>query len=254
MNDARADHAASPVPNGAGLDGGVSPGRRRARRIAYAAAALALVTAPWWGPPALAQLDFFRVRRVEVTGARYVSPDVIVSRLRIDSSASVWDPVGPLEERVGGHPSVRDVRIGRRLPGTLLVDITENTPVALVQAAGNLVAVDATGRTLPVDPTAVDVDLPVLRVRDTLALRLLGQMREALPALFARVGDIRRDADGSVVLRLNDPTPRLVMALTDVSMERLADIVPVEADLARRRLGATELDLRFRDQVIARLP
>jgi len=34
-------------------------------------------------------------------------------------------------------------------------------------------SVDRLGRTLPVDPTAVDVDLPVLRTRDTLALRLL---------------------------------------------------------------------------------
>lgn len=224
------------------------------KRVALAVGVLAVLTSPWWGPPVLAQLDFFRVRRVEVTGARYVSPDVIVSRLRIDSSASVWDPFDPLEERVGGHPSVRDVRIRRRLPGTLLVDITENLPVALVQAADNLVAVDVTGRTLPVDPTAVDVDLPVLRVRDTLALRLLGQVRETLPALFARIGDVRRDADGSVMLRLNDPAPRLVLAPADVTMERLADIVPVEADLARRRLGATELDLRYRDQVVARLP
>jgi len=34
---------------------------------------------------------------------------------------------------------------------------------------------------------------------------------------------------------------------------RLADIFPVESDLARRQLRAEELDLRYRDQVIARL-
>jgi hypothetical protein len=32
------------------------------------------------------------------------------------------------------------------------------------------------------------------------------------------------------------------------------DILPVEADLARNHLRAVELDLRFRDQVIARQP
>ena len=45
-----------------------------------------------------------------------------------------------------------------------------------------------------------------------------------------------------------------VLAAADVTADRLADIVPVEQDLARRNLRATELDLRFRDQVIARLP
>jgi hypothetical protein len=33
----------------------------------------------------------------------------------------------------------------------------------------------------------------------------------------------------------------------------LTDIIPVERDLSRRQLHAAELDLRFRDQVIARL-
>jgi hypothetical protein len=34
---------------------------------------------------------------------------------------------------------------------------------------------------------------------------------------------------------------------------RLADIFPVESDLARRQARVKELDLRYRDQVIARL-
>ena len=43
------------------------------------------------------------------------------------------------------------------------------------------------------------------------------------------------------------------LAATDVTADRLTDIVPVEQDLARRNLRAVELDLRFRDQVVARL-
>jgi cell division protein FtsQ len=237
---------------------GVGPGERgmgrKLRAWGIVLALIALLTSPFWGPPALGTLDFFRVRRVEVTGARYASADEIVSRLRIDSTASVWDKVEPLQERVRQHPSVREVRIKRRLPGTLVVQVTENPPVALVQAAGGLVAVDQAGRTLPVDPTAVDVDLPVLRVRDTLALRLLGEVQEALPGLFARIGDVRRTASGELAIRLNEPTSRLVLAAPTLSAERLSEIIPVEADLARRKIAPTEIDLRYRDQVIARIP
>lgn len=228
--------------------------RRRVRRISLLVAVLAALSSPWWARPALGTLDFFRVRRVEVTGARYASPDEIVSRLRIDSAASVWDDAGPWEERVRLHPSVRAVHIERRLPGTIVVVVTENPPVALVQVAGGLVAVDATGRTLPLDPTAVDVDLPVLRGRDTLALRLLGEVRETMPALFARIGDVRRTAAGDLAIRLNGTAARLVLASADLSVERLSEIIPVEQDLARRNAAATELDLRYQGQVIARLP
>jgi cell division protein FtsQ len=41
---------------------------------------------------------------------------------------------------------------------------------------------------------------------------------------------------------------------TDLTADRLSDIIPVEHDLERRQVRVAELDLRFRDQVIARLP
>lgn len=237
-----------------------SPAMRMLRRTGAGLAVLIVVAGPWWAPIILRQLDFFRVRRVEIDGARYVSPDEIVSRLRIDTTASLFDDVGPLEKRVRQHPSVRDVRIERKLPGTLLVRITENLPVAFVQAASGLVAVDATGRSLPVDPATADVDLPVLAVRDTVSLRVLGEVRDQLPALFARIGEVRRLPRGDsfyLLFRLTESPTNLahdVLASGDVGADRLSDIVPVEQDLARRKLRATELDLRFRDQVIARLP
>ena len=228
--------------------------KRRARRLMILAASLTLLASPFWYRSALSQLDFFRVRRVEVLGARYVSPDQIVSRLGIDSTASIWDDAGPLELRVGRLTSVREVHIRRRMPGTLVVQVVENLPVALVQSGGGLVAVDASGTTLPIDPTAVDLDVPVLRTRDSLALRLLGEVREEMPEFFARIGDVRRATDGSIAIRLNDPAPRVVLAPGDLSMDRLFDIIPVEADLARRRTAASEIDLRYRGQVIARMP
>ena len=234
--------------------------KSRVRRIGAGAAVLAIVASPWWGLAVLRRLDFFRVRRVEIDGARYVSPDEIVSRLRIDTTRSLFDDVGPLEERVRLHPSVLDVRIERKLPGTLLVRITENLPVAFVPAASGLVAVDATGRSLPVDPATADMDLPVLAARDTVALRVLGEVRAQAPALFARIGEVRRIPRGSsfyLLFRLTESPTNLahdVLASGDVTADRLSDIVPVEQDLARRDLRATELDLRFRDQVIARLP
>jgi len=42
--------------------------------------------------------------------------------------------------------------------------------------------------------------------------------------------------------------------MKSVTVERLAEIEPVQDDLARRQLRVAELDLRYRDQVIARLP
>jgi cell division protein FtsQ len=238
---------------GIGAGTGVEPPRwkKRVRRIGQITAVLALAVSPWWGRAILRQMDFFRVRRVVIEGARYASPDEIVSRLRVDTTASIWDDVSPLVARVKEHPQVRDVRIGRRLPGTLVVRVTENPPVALVNGPKGLVVTDAAGDALPVDPTRTDVDLPVLASRDTLLLRLLGEVRAEVPQLFARVSEARRGSRGEVILVL--PEHR-VLARPDVTVSRLAEVLPVELDLARRGRTVVELDLRFKDQVVARLP
>ena len=130
-----------------------------------------------------------------------------------------------------------------------MVRVTENSPIAFVAAAGGLRAVDKDGRFLPIDPSRVAIDLPVLAKADTALLHLLADVRSVSPALFGEISDIRRMGGTDIALTLANTQVR---ALAGITAQRLADIIPVEADLARRKARVTELDLRFRDQVIAR--
>ena len=222
-----------------------------ARRALLVLGAFAVVTAPFTLRAGARRMAFFHARKIEIDGARYIAPDQIVSRMRIDTVASIWDDAGIWEQRIRRHPQVRDVRISRRLPGTLVVHITEVPPVALVATAAGLAPYDAAGHPLPIDPTAVDLDLPVVPDRDVAALRLLGDVRQDTPALFARISDVKRLPRGELALHVDSLS---VLAARDLSAARLSDILPVERDLARRGRRAVELDLRYRDQVIARLP
>jgi len=233
-------------------DGGREERRTpRWRRLALIGGGLALVgTAPWWGPRLLGEMAFFRLRRVQVVGARYVRADSIVALLEVDTTRSIWDGTDDLVARVRKHPQVSDAEIERRLPGTLVVTVTERVPVAFVPTARGLEPLDAGGRVLPIDPSRVNMDLPVLARRDTTVLRLLGELRERAPQLYERVSAARRAARGEITLELGAVNVRM---MDDVTVERLGDILPVEADLARRQARAVELDLRYRDQVIARV-
>ncbi len=225
---------------------------RRALRLAVlGVAALGVLSSPWWIRAGARGMAFFHARKVEIDGTRYIAPDQIVSRMKIDTAASIWDDAGVWERRIGSHPQVRDVRITRRLPGTLVVHITEVPPVAFVATAAGLAPYDAAGRPLPIDPTAVDLDLPLLNARDVSALKLLGAVRQDTPALFARISAVQRLPRGELSVHVDS---LFVLAAGDLSAARLSDILPVERDLARRGQRAVELDLRYRDQVIARLP
>jgi cell division septal protein FtsQ len=173
-----------------------------------------------------------------------------------------------LRQRLLHHPQVTDVSITRRMPGTLVVTVQENQPVALIQSATGLLPYDSLGRQLPIDPASTNLDLPIVATRDPVLLKLVGAIRNAEPRVFARVEEVRRIGRDEILLTLSTGTV-LAKSRTDsltsggetlrvrvpigLSVERLADIFPVERDLARRQAHVGELDLRYRDQVIARL-
>ena len=212
-----------------------------------------LLASPLWAPPSLARLEFFRVRKVEVVGAHYTPVADVMRRLDIDTTRSVWDPLAPLAERIRSHPQVESVTVTRRLPGTLVVALVERRPVALSPTGAGLRAFDERGVQLPLDPSRTPVDAPIVTAppRATIVYHLLGDMQRTSPRLYGRVTSIRTVDTGEMVL---DVAGLPVRALTSVSLARLSDIEPVERDLARRQLRPAELDLRYRDQVIARLP
>jgi len=236
-------------PEAAGAEAGWSKGRVRLALVG--AGAILILGAPVWGPLLLRQMSFFRVRKVEIVGAHFVAVDDVLDRLHVDTTASVWDPTGPLIARLKTHPQLRSVKLTRRLPGTLVVEIQENLPVALVASDDGLHAYDARGTLLPIDLARTPIDAPILPRRDVGLLRFLGVLRNETPALYDRVSEVRITAPDEVILQLGG-TP--VRAMRDLTPARLAEIEPVESDLARRGLRAAEIDLRYRDQVIARLP
>ncbi len=223
--------------------------RRLAKPAAIAAGVFVVLLSPLWGPKILRHMDFFRVRHVEVVGARYLDPADILARLKVDTSGSVWDDTDEMLSRVAAHPLVSNASIDRKLPGTFVVTIVEHAPVALVATEDGFKAYDERAVVLPIDPTRSEVDVPILFAPDSVMLRLLGAVRTKAPGLYGRMSEIRRDQAGEITFVL-DSHP--VRTLSDVTLQRLTDLELVESDLARRRVRVTELDLRYRDQVIAR--
>ena len=208
-------------------------------------------------------MAFFRVRSVEVRGVRYLQPAEIISRLKVDTLASLWDDLTPYRNRLRGHPQVSDVSVSRKMPGTLVVTIKENLPVALIQTPAGLLPYDSTGKQLPIDPARTNLDLPIVATDDPVLLKLVGAIRAAEPRVYARIEEAKRTGREEILLTLSrgagsaDTISRgrslLVRVPIGLSVERLADIFPVESDLARRQIHVGELDLRYHDQVIARL-
>jgi cell division septal protein FtsQ len=214
-------------------------------RIAGAAALLLL--AGVGGFKLLKTMSFFSVRRIELVGARYLTPVIMARALEVPKGATIFDDVAPLERRARDVPGVLSATISRRLPGTLRVTVREALPVGLAERSGRLVLVDRAGRVLPFDPTRPAEDLP-LAEPDSAVAGLLARMRETEPDLFARVeraARIRRD----VVL---DLTGGRMWFKAGASSEDIRNLLLVADYLTRNGRTWRELDARFASRIIVR--
>src|ERR1700687_1409799 len=211
-----------------------------------------IIAAAWGVRTAARQMAFFRVRSVEIRGVRYLRPSEVLSRLRVDTLMSLWDDLEPLRERVRHHPQVTGVTITRRLPGTLVVTVQENQPVALIQGATGFLPYDSLGHVLPIDPARTNLDLPIVATSDPVLLKLVGAIRYTAPRVFSRIEEVRRTGRDELLLTLSRNEAQRTRAVGDtiasnggtvrvriplgLSVERLADIFPVENDLVRRQV------------------
>ena len=118
------------------------------------------------------------------SGYRYVQPVDVLNRLRLDTTTSVWSDLSELEHRVEMNPQIKSAVVDRELPSTLVVHVTENPPIAYVPTSQGLRPVDKDGRFLPIDPSRIAIDLPVLDRADTALLHLLANVRSVSPALY----------------------------------------------------------------------
>lgn len=231
-------------------------------------ATLAFGPVLFWGPSlpdAMSRMETFQVKDVEVLGLRFLTEDSVVARLQLGSVASVWGDPSVWEERVEGHPLVRDAEIRRRLPGGLVVTVTERVPVALA-ATPTLEPVDREGHRLPIDPTRHALDLPIIAAEETPPpsasvfpeeVRMLAaeieQLRRTDEELVRRISTLSMRDDGALELHLVSPDVQLLLK-RGTSMARLREAETALTDAISRTPGQVPdvVDLRFADQIVVR--
>ena len=242
--------------------------RRKLRLGALAVVGLAAAASPFWGPPVLRELPWFRVERVEISGTRLLAPHQVLAAARIPAGENVWDDLGRLESAIREHPAIATVAVSRDLPHTLRIRVEEKRPIAYVEMAALAQITDA-GELLPVDPARARMDLPVIRgawskVSPALRRGLLAEMErisQADPALLAHVSEIRSQDGRLEVLVLSHPLAEILLPV-GAGIDRLEQLRAVLADLERRLppdspgrpTAPAHVDLRFREQIVVRLP
>lgn len=245
------------------------------RIAAVLGAVVLLVTSAAFTPLLLRRMDGLRVQRVEVTGVFYMDAAEAVRASGITDTTNVFDDPTPWLESLRTHPFVADVSVERRVPGTLVLNITESVPVAFARTP-ELRPIDARGRVLPADPATEHLDLPVLALQTRVTadaasadeetrkvVAFLGRMATLEPGLTGWVSEagleegavrlVLRNSVGTEVLIDADAAPsrlrELHLTIADLAGSQAADSTGTAADLAQVR----RIDVRYHDQVVVAL-
>jgi cell division septal protein FtsQ len=227
----------------------VGLGHPRIRLLVQLLGGLVAVGVMWYaGPRLLGRLEFFRIRRVEIAGLRYLPPAKVMAALELDSRSSVFDDLADAVRRLRAVPGIESAELRHRLPGTLEIVLEESVPVALAPRTSGMALLDSSGKVLPFDPAASAPDLPIAATPDRIVARVLASVLRNDPVLFARIRAAWRVQD-DVLLDLDGRRLWLGPAAT---AEDIRAVMAVAQDLARQGRNYRELDGRFAGQVVVR--
>jgi cell division septal protein FtsQ len=248
---------------------------KRGLRIALAVTTSGLLLgATVSAPHALRRMDSFRVRRVQVFGTHFLPADVALRTSGISRQSNVFDDFGPWVQALEKHSLIAHARVERELPSTLRIYIEEEQPVALRAkgaaegaGVGDLVVVAAAGEVLPIDPSAVALDLPIItastsasasrvgaaRVRT--ALEVLQRVRAAEPVMYGWISEVQPVGAGEVIVRLRSPAGVEALLPASPDSARLRLLRLALADVAARQdiNRLLRIDARYRDQIVVAL-
>ncbi len=198
----------------------------------------------------------FTVKSVDVVGIRHMN-SAPVYRIALDqkSMAMPLVDVGEIRRQLLRYGWVKDARVSRRLPDTLVVDIVERTPAALWQDRDRLALIDSDGVVIDRVPVTQMPDLPLLigpgaNARNRELDRLLDAAPTLKPQLVSAtwVGGRRWD--------LNLQTGE-VIALPEGQEEArsaLGKFVDLDKSTGLLGRGLLRFDLRLPGKMIVRLP
>jgi hypothetical protein len=239
----------------------------RTRWLLLAAGACVVTSGAATAPAMLRRMDAFKVQRVEIRGTRYLAPYDALVQSGITRASNVFDEFQPWRARLLQHPMVLTAEVERELPSTIKVSITEAEPIALVRTPA-LQPVDARARTLPIDPAAIDLDLPVLSpgskpdangyykdrfTRD--AVSVLNALRLQDARLYSWISEAAPAGNQGLLLELRQPLGAKALVASDPRALRLRELEVTLSDLsARGELSQLKrIDARFREQIVVSL-
>jgi cell division protein FtsQ len=201
----------------------------------------------------------FRIASIEVSGNRFLSEGEVREMLGPALGGNlITANLEGLRSNLAASPWVGGAVVRRKLPNTLLVDVTERFPIALAEAE-QLYVMDGSGELIDLlGPRTASFDLPVIRGLSGMAVdirreraRRASILLEDLGDLSSEVSEISVDRSGDLLIVLRGDGSVLKLAEPPYR-KRVLSFLALRQKLRERCPDAEYFDLRFKDRIYAK--
>lgn len=193
-----------------------------------------------------------KLRRVHITGASAEAQPAIQQALQLEAGAPITGlDLDLLRQRVQSVGWVKEARVVRLLPDTLIVEVKEHDRLAVWQNAGRAFVIDGSGKVIPDAQAARYPRLPLVvgKGADQAAAEVLPLLAQR-PRLMSRIDAVVRVDERRWDLRLKDGS---LIQLPAVDQDEA--LIRLDALDQRERLldlGFARVDLRTPEEIAVR--
>ncbi len=205
--------------------------------------------------------EWTHIQQITIVGLERLSREEITAKLNLSSDSSLWSiDMGQLKGELEAHPWIRAVTFDWVLPHSLIVQVEERQPAALLRAAKTTYFLDEEGHVLPGDTSKVGEALPVL---EGMTSKFVAQHQDEsqrrakqgihLAALLSERFPGRPTVNVAHPHTTIVDLPRFRFQFgqeADQQWERFLVLYPTVKDAMERK--SPEVDLRFSQKVILR--
>ena len=172
-----------------------------------------------------------------------------------DKAPEALIDVGSIRQRLLAFAWVKDARVSRRLPDTLVIDIVERRPAALWQNQGQLALIDGEGVVLDRVPVDKMPDLPLLIGPGANGqAQQLGQLMAAVPTLKPQLASATWVGGRRWDLSFQSGETVALPEGEDAAMAALTKFARADKQSGLLGKGILRFDLRVPGKMIVRLP
>ncbi|MDK2820683.1 MAG: cell division protein FtsQ [Clostridia bacterium] len=112
---------------------------------------------------------FFGFKHLVITGNRHIEAKEVENLMAVSKGTNLWQlDTSNIEKRLKTHPLIADVKINRRWPNTLTVNVKERNPKAIIFNQGNFFLVDGEGVIMQRVEKVGKINLPLITGLDKL--------------------------------------------------------------------------------------